>query len=421
MRGRAEMPLEPWEKQFNAIDFLLQSCLNWQETASTSVGKYILANVDNVSQSAEQKVTFLQDALIYSLRYHLLGGDGVRNRRFNFREALTALLHDDHQADGERIEIYFYGLATAKLFRAQMTTRFGGPHGVAWGTNFRYPRWYQGFQLAKARKGCFVESGAASAAQRLAQQLLNSAGKFVEFVNDLTRPECRALRVAIVEDRDVREMKPVHRALLLSVWHKGTSPSHGLPMDKLWARSASCVYTKNCIGYDEFVAKELEPRRDDDCRQIADHKLGLLLEVEQDWKEDWKNVVQNWWCCGFTSGIYSWEMRRNGPVVITSGRKADLRRDAMELVELVKGEDRHRNTYQKVENFFGEVGGTEVARQAAARQMAGVAKAVVRLACGGKNPDDILHAVDTGRWTMYTILFLVATTQTKKKLQDCWK
>ena len=116
--------LPPWKRQYNAIDCLLKSCLNWQETASITVGNRIRANVDNVSQAASQKITFLQDALIYSLRHHLLDGDGVRETGFNFYKALTDLFRKDRR----RSELYFYGLAIAKLFRAQMTTRSGGPH-----------------------------------------------------------------------------------------------------------------------------------------------------------------------------------------------------------------------------------------------------------------------------------------------------
>lgn len=390
--------MPPWKRQYNAIDCLLKSCLNWQETASITVGSRIRANVDNVSQAASQKITFLQDALIYSLRHHLLDGDGVRETGFNFYKALTDLLRKDRR----RSELYFYGLAIAKLFRAQMTTRSGGPHGLAWGGNFRYPRSSQRFRLARARRECFVGPGATSDATELAKQLLNSAKNLVDLCQELTVKELKALRGAVVED------EPDHMALL-RVWHKGNLANYGLPMDKLWTRSADCVYTKNCIGYDEFVAKELEPRRDDDCRQIADCKLGILLDVEQGWKGGWENVVQNWWCCGFTSGIYSWRISRDEPVVITSGRRGNLHRDATRLVELVRGEDKRQRAYQRVlENLPGE-------------NIADVAKEIVRLACEGKKPDDILRAVGTEPEMMYTILFLVAIAPTAPKLQDCWK
>lgn len=215
------------------------------------------------------------------------------------------------------------------------------------------------------------------------------------------------MRGAVVEDE-------LDHEALLKVWHKGNLPTMDLPMDKMWTRSADCVYTKNCIGYDEFVAKELELRRDDDdCREIADCKLGILLEVEKGWlkverrwEEDWANVVQNWWCCGFTSGRYSWRISRDEPVVISSGRRGDLTEDATKLVELVRGE--RRGAYQRLsdEKSIADVD---------------VAKKIVRLACEGKKPDDIGDAVGTEREMTYTILFLVATAQTTPKLQDCWK
>ena len=403
------------EQQCNSIDTVLEDCLNWQETASMIVGRCIReianVNVDNVSKTALQKISFLQDALIYSLRNYLPCGEETDEVRFDSRNALEVLLRKDPPVFNERLVkedgaqehgLYYYVRAISRLFRARMKTRIGGPHGLAWGSHFNYPLSTQRYKLVRARKECFVGSlMAESDATKLAKQLLISAKKLVDLHDELSPGQFKALRDAVVKD------KTKHKELL-EVWRKGNCPTIGLPMDKLWTRSADCVYTKHCIGYDEFVAKEIKFSGDDDCRHVADLKLEILREAEEGWKEDWKNVVRNWWCCGFTKGIYSWRKGRNKPVVVTSGRSRDLRQDATSLVDLVSGEDEDRKAYQRV-------------RESLPKE-AGMAKKIVRLACEGKKPDpDILKAAGTEREKMYAILFLVATAPTKPKLQDCWR
>lgn len=448
--------LDEKEKQYNRIKCVLDSCLNWQECASLCVGEGIRKQVSRARKQvrervrervkdAGEKITFLQDALIYSLRIHLLepyGFDDAEKRintKFDFYEYLANLL-DNKKVEDEGINVYFYGLAIAKLFRAHMATRCGGTHGLAWGSDFTYPNLVLREKVAGlndlddlpprerknllaamdsvylARKSVFLDEGwQQSDAITLAGKLMGSARMLVELFEFEIKGSARkeALRAVIVEHNLDHES-------LLEVWRKGVGYEHGpLPMDKLWKRSADCAYKNCCIEYDEFVAITIKSEADpDDCndrgaraeaRKRAEEKLKVLERKEKSWQKnwpDWINVVKNWWCRGFMNGIYRWKPNR---AVDESLFRVDgsLCKDARDLMELVNGE----KAYEKVQKGLG-------------KDMIPVARVIVRVACEGgnvRNMSKVLRGKTPGKVTVYAILFLVAITVTTPKLQDCWK
>jgi len=384
----------------NRIDSVLKSCLNWQEAVSIGAPDLYEGRrrgcVSDVAAVAFKKITFLQDALIYSLYRHVLhGGIGVD---FNFDQAILNQLGDD--------DFYTHGLAIARLFRAQMATRSGAPHGLSWGRfsyarcpmTYGYPNRRHQRRLAEARESVFVNPAPESPVAVLAERLLLSARSFTDmYYNGLEDEQRDVLLNAIMRD------EPEHEALL-EIWE--ATRNYGLPLDKLWVRNVNCVYTANCIEYDEFVAK----MGDENCPQMvaAREKVDALEGKEQDYEESWRDVARNWWCCGFVNGIYCWVARKVGGVerkiAIDRNRRQDvLRQDVDELVKKIEGDDTYVNVNED------EIGKCYEQR-----------KEVVRAACEGKEMRRIWRDLDVKYPALYSILFLVATTVTKPKLQDCW-
>ena len=411
------------DKRFNQIDTVLHSCLNWQESVAIAwygdidCGKR--ATVSDVAATAFQKLTFLQDALIYFLRGEPCQFDdaGANDAAFTFNEIdVLPLLNDDDQ--------YFSALALAKLFRARMFTRCGHRHGLSWGSRFSYPRCpttygylarFRRRRLADARRACFISPPANSRtpAAELAVRLLKSARDFVSFYDEaLTDDQRGVLRHAVLGH-------PYDAAALLDVWTIGCGGVYNLPMDTLWMRTADCVYTKSCVGYDDFVAlTQAQARSNTDggdshtsqrnAFQLANDKVALLKAAESE--SEWREVARNWWCSGFVRGVYSWQsaVKINRNIVADVQAVVDrIRND--DLYERVNEASAVRDLlYEKVD------GGSAVQE---------LFIPMTREACEGATPREIASRVgisNINMFAVYSFLFLVATTQKAPKLQDCW-
>lgn len=169
---------------------------------------------------------------------------------------------------------------------------------------------------------------------------------------------------------------------------------NGVPMDKLWDWTPPnpCVYAEHCIGYDEFYETVVAERN-------PSARLQMLHAAENEYmnNEHTRLIARNWWSCGFASGIYWWtqDVRVN----------RELHEDVKNLVDCINADE----TYERLE-------------EARDREHA---KEMTRTACKGERPNQImqLEALQE-RYTLdsiYTTLFVIATTNTNPKLQDCWR
>ena len=428
------MPFAIDIRRFQQIDTVLDSCLNWQE--SVAIAQYgeldcgKRATVSNVADPAFEKKSFLQDALIYFLRGEpcQYDGAGADDADFTFQDAVMPLLNDGNR--------YFSAFAIVKLFRARMSTRCGHRHGLSWGSRFSYPRCPKTYgypdprhrrhrrRLAAARRDCFIAPPAnnRTPAAELALLLLKSAQDFVRFYDqELTDDQRDVLREAVLGHC-------YDAAALLDVWTIGCGGVHNLPMDTLWTRTADCAYTKNCLGYDEFVAlthaqaQHSNPDCDSNCTsqeaqkrlQLARGKVELLKEAESNSESEWRGVARNWWCHGFMRGMYSWKsaVKINKDIVADVQAVADrIRSD--DLYERVKEASAVRDLlYEKVEE---------------ARAVQDLFIPMTREACEGTRPRVIADRLEIADGLeintlslVYSFLFLVATTQKAPKLQNCW-
>lgn len=415
------MLVEIGDRRLNQIDTVLGSCLNWQEAVAIDQHGELecgaRATVSDVARAASQKRNFLQDALVYFLR----GGPFELSKAcandvdFTFRDAVLPLLNDEGQ--------YFSALALAKLFRARMSTRCGHRDGLPWGKQFSYPPCLKTYRyltplrrrtLAAARRNCFVVPPVndRTPAAELAVSLLKSARDFVTFYDFALTPDQKGVL------RDAILGRCYDAPALLDIWEIGRDRVYDLPMDMFWERAVDCVYIKNCVGYNEFVAltQVHAQRLNPECLQLARGKVQFLVEAERSCESEWQAVARNWWCHGFKRGIYSWK----SAVKINKDIVADLQA----VVDRIRGDD----VYKKVEeagtvrNFLHE-------RVKEASAVQDLFISMTCAACEGASPQDIAQglgrALEPSRSKrvlslVYSFLFLVATTKGAPKLQDCW-
>ena len=417
-------------QRFHRIDTVLDSCLNWQE--SVAIAKYgeldcgKRATVSDVAATAFEKKSFLQDALIYFLRGEPCDfyAKGATAADFIFQDAVLPLLNDDAK--------YFYALALAKVFRARMSTRCGHRHGLSWGSRFSYQRCLTTYgdlfplrrrrlaaAMSAARRDCFITPPVnnRTPAAELAVRLLRSAQDFVRFYDEaLSDAQQDVLRDAVL----ARRYDPL---VLLKVWTIGCSGVYNLPMDALWTRAHDCAYTTNCVGYDEFVALTHAQAQHS---QEAQRKVGLLKEAENNRESEWRGVARNWWCHGFMRGMYSWKSAVKVDKDIVADVQAVVDRIRSDnLYERVKEASAVRDLLcKKVEEASAvcAVQNLPMTREACeASAVQNLFIPMIREACEGARPRDIAHRFGINTLSsVYSFLFLVATTQKTPKLQDCW-
>lgn len=376
--GIAPAAQEQPQQRANRINAVLTSCLNWQEAFSITVANMIDLDWDvngtvyakwrEVNRAATSKRDFLQDALIYSLRSHEIGGP-ADDVDFEFWQTISDTIGNDVN--------YFCAMAIAKLFRAHMRTRSGALHGMAWGQRFPYSN--------AERTSVFVDRRNISAAAVLAVRLLPSANSLITAYDNCDPDEQCALRSAVLRGR------PCNPDALLRARKIGLR--NGLPMDKLWDWTPPnpCVYAEHCIGYDEFCEAIIA--------ENPSAKIAMLHAAENEYmdNEHTKLIARNWWSCGFASGLYCWTQD------VQVNR--ELHEDVESLVACIDADA----TYERL-------------AEARDREHA---KEMTRTACKGEKPNQImqLEALQESYTldAIYTTLFVIATTNTNPKLQDCWR
>lgn len=378
------------EQRARRINAVLTSCLSWKEAFSITVAQKIELDFDvneavgdsvgNVERAAVSKRAFLQDALVYSLRRHVGVGGPENDVTFDFGKTVRGVVRDDVN--------YFAAIAIAKLFRAHMRTRVGARYGLSWGQHFSY-RHDMRRRLRRRRMDrtpVFVDRhqgpGTADEAVELAGQLMESAKRLFIAYQECKSDAKRALRTAVVEGQ------PCNPDALLQARRIGLS--NELPMDRLWDWTSPdlCVYAKHCIGYDEFYNEFVAGT------PVQSAKLQRLHGAEMKYKDDVqkKLMARNWWSCGFASGIYWW--------------KQDV--------------DVNRELHQDVEDLVNCIDADETYNRLACNH--DHAREMIRTACKGEGPRQIMEALeDYTLDSIYTTLFVIATQNTKPKLQDCWR
>lgn len=390
------------------INTILASALNWQESTALAQSDLLMeaanaTTAKEVAGDALEKITFLQDALIFALREHRVSQESATD--FDFWTEINGLVEQLHDVPpgtaNDPHDNYFYAIATAKLFRALMSTRSGHPDGLPWGRRFSYPRTreilpgllrfapFLARSMNTARLNTFINPVDTDAAV-LAGRLLRYASTFFDFYDTaLTADQKNALRAAIQDFAfDPQQLAPVWKASRVHQYNC-------LPLDKLWTRDTNCVYLRHCIGFGEFAA--LKTYRDGADARLAQDKWRYLQEAEAGLDRD-RLIARNWWCCGFMYGMYRW---RNNTRI-----NKDIVRDLESVLQAIETD----NTYRRLSTSHATLDRTTHID-------------MVRAACEGASPDDIW-----GRFRsslplseIYSFLFTVATTPKSPKLQDCWR
>ena len=410
-------------KRTEYLGLILDGCLNWQERCAGIVldeavsGRQIRRLAGDLASTGLMKKDFLFDALECCLSDP--GCARLRERRKPMVD-LEMLIRDD--------EVFFMARASAKLFRALLSTRM-----LEWssGGKFSYERGdadavFYPRQLADR----------SSAAVTLARRLKKYAGNLVLAINDW-RNDADVFKVfsGAVSGRPLGASS--HWWALLQVWTDGCD--RHLPIDRLWDRMSDCDFSKECLKYDEFhhlvvdtddVVENVDPDADA-IKARAGEKLDMLKHARdgakreeecEETRDQWRRVARNWLCRGFRRRIYHWDddkrVARNSRGIVGLDREAD------EVVKYIGSNDspvyeRAKPAYERAKLRIRWPFLLSGSDRAQARDCY---IAAVRMATAGSDIDEIVEVLEWpgGKTSLYEFFFLVATQRSGLKVQECW-
>ena len=389
---------------------ILDGCLTWQERHALpacddrALTRNLRKLASSTASAAAHKKTFLHDVLECSLNDPTCG-------ELRSRPAASRSLHDVvTTADGLRRATAF-----AKVFRVAMSTG-----RLSWNPDGRfhyhplhdrdrilYPAQYAFSHGPKLPDALRPAAKLARGLKRLAVAVAGAAGALggaaaggtslhwdVSWDDTPTPEDAQKLYAAAAR---------VYPAL---------GDSLAVIIDRIWRRDTRCVYSRDCLGYDEYYYLCVCPRQYNasaaTIRTTATVKMKALKSAEMATKPtvqvQWASVARHWLCRGFRKCLYTWD---EGATIRKYDKTMRPRDEVREVVDYIDNEQAPIYTRIRQQKCFAA--------------MLDDVPAAVRMATAGYDVGDISKALPTWpRGRLYSLFFVAATSKRGLKLQECW-